>query len=167
MLQPRFWMRGGGSPLAALAALFTTLCCVGFPALVGLLSALGAGFLLNDRYLEPLLAATLLLTLLIVGLHLRRHHQPGPIIISLVAAGSTFFAIYGTTVLPHASGGDHMADGMAASPAWNLGLSYGAILVLLGAQVWDLWLYRRCASKATPVSAYSSSALRERRKEGV
>jgi hypothetical protein len=58
MLQRRFWMRGGGSPLAALAALFTTLCCLGFPALVGLLSALGAGFLLNDRYLEPLLAAT-------------------------------------------------------------------------------------------------------------
>jgi hypothetical protein len=167
MLQRRFWMRGGGSPLAALAALFTTLCCVGFPALVGFLSALGAGFLLKDRYLEPLLAATLLLTLLIVGLHVRRHHQPGPFILSLVAAGSTFFAIYGTTVLPHASGGDHMADGMAASPAWSLGLSYGAILVLLGAQVWDLWLYRRCAPKAAPVSAYSSSTLRERRKEGV
>jgi len=23
-------------------------------------------------------------------------------------------------------------------------LAYGAILVLLGAQVWDLWLFRRC-----------------------
>src|SRR2546428_7947482 len=53
MIQRRFWMRGGGSALAALAALFTTLCCLGFPALVGLFSALGAGFLLNDRYLEP------------------------------------------------------------------------------------------------------------------
>ncbi len=53
MRQQRFWMRGGGSGLAALAALVTTLCCLGFPALVGLLSALGAGFLLNDRYLEP------------------------------------------------------------------------------------------------------------------
>ncbi len=60
MLQRRFWMRGGGSPLAALAALFTLLCCLGFPALVGLLSALGAGFLFNDRYLEPLLAGTAL-----------------------------------------------------------------------------------------------------------
>ena len=78
MSQRRFWMRGGGSPLAALAAFVTTLCCVGFPALVGFLSALGAGFLLNDRYLEPGLSAMLLLTLLIVGLHLRRHHQPGP-----------------------------------------------------------------------------------------
>src|SRR6266566_722469 len=82
MNQRQFWMRGGGSPLAALAALFTTLCCLGFPALVGLLSALGAGFLLTDRYLEPLLAATLLLTLVIAGLHLRRHHQPGPFLLS-------------------------------------------------------------------------------------
>ncbi len=167
MFQRRFWMRGGGSPLVALAALFTTLCCLGFPALVGVLSALGAGFLLNDRYLEPGLSATLLLTLLIAGLHLRRHHQPGPFILSLVAAGSTFFAIYGIGLLPHASGGDHMADGMAATPTWSPGLSYGAILVLLGAQVWDLWLYRRCAPKSAPVPTYSPSALRESRKEGI
>ena len=167
MLQPRFWMRGGGSPLAALAALFTTLCCLGFPALVGFLSALGAGFLLNDRYLEPLLASTLLLTLLIVGLHLRRHHQPGPFLLSIVAAGGVFFAIYGIGLLPQTSGGDHMADGMAASPAWSPFLAYGAILVLLGAQVWDLWLYRRCAPKAAPVLTHTPSAFRERRKEGV
>jgi hypothetical protein len=167
MLQRRFWMRGGRNPLAALAALFTTLCCLGFPALVGLLSALGAGFLLNDRYLEPLLAGTLLLTLLIAGLHLQRHHQPGSFVLSLVAAGSVFFAIYGIGLLPHAPGGEHMADGMAATPTWSPFLAYGAILVLLGAQVWDLWLYRRCAPKSAPVPTYSPSALRERRKEGV
>src|SRR5438128_7476368 len=98
MIQRRSWMRGGGSPLAALAALFTMLCCVGFPALIGLLSALGAGFLLKDRYLEPLLAGTLLLTLLIAGLHLWRHHRPGPFLLSLVAARSAFFPIYGIVV---------------------------------------------------------------------
>ena len=167
MFQRRFWMHGGGSPLAALAALFTTLCCLGLPALVGLLSALGAGFLLNDRYLEPLLAGTLLLTLLIAGLHLRRRHQPGPFLLSLVAAGSVFFAIYGIGLLPQTSGGDHMADGMAATPTWSPFLAYGAILVLLGAQVWDLWLYRRCAPTAAPVLTHSPSAFRERRKEGV
>jgi len=96
-------MRGGGSPLAALAALFTTLCCLGFPALVGFLSALGAGFLLTDRYLEPLLAAALLLTLLIAGLHVRLHHQPGPFILSALAAGSVFFAIYGRWIAPACS----------------------------------------------------------------
>jgi len=167
MFQRRFWMCGGGSPLVALAALFPTLCCLGFPALVGFLSALGAGFLLNDRYLEPLLAGTLLLTLLIAGLHLRRHHQPGPFLLSLVAAGSVFFAIYGIGLLPHASGGDHMADGMAAPPTWSPYLAYGAILVLLGTQVWDLWLYRRCVRRATHVSADSTPVLLNTRKEGV
>ena len=151
----------------ALVALFTTLCCLGFPALVGLLSALGAGFLLNDRYLEPGLSGTLLLTLLIAGLHLRRHQQPGPFLLSSVSAGSVFFAIYGIGLLPHALGGDHMADGMAATPTWSPFLAYGAIIVLLGAQVWDLWLYRRCAPKSAPVLTHSPSAFRERRKEGV
>ena len=158
-------MRGGGSPLAALAAFVTTLCCLGFPALVGLLSALGAGFLLNDRYLEPLLAGTLLLTLLIAGLHLQRHHRPGPFLLSLVAAGSVFFAIYGVGLLSHAAGGDHMADGMAAPPTWSPYLAYGAILILLGAQVWDLWLYRRCARRAAPVPPLFASVLLKTRKE--
>jgi len=165
MRQRRFWMRGGGSTLAALAAFVTTLCCLGFPALVGLLSALGAGFLLNDRYLEPLLAGTLLLTLLIAGLHLQRHHRPGPFLLSLVAAGSVFFAIYGVGLLSHAAGGDHMADGMAAPPTWSPYLAYGAILVLLGAQVWDLWLYRRCARRAAPVPPLFASVPLNTRKE--
>src|SRR5260370_4603684 len=135
-------MRGGGGGLDALAALVTELCCLGLPALVGLISALGAGFLLRDSYLEPSLSGTLLLTVLIAGLHLRRHHQPGPFLLSVVAAGSVFFAIYGTTMLPHPPGGDHMADGMAATPTWSPFLAYGSILVLLGAQAWDLRLYR-------------------------
>lgn len=133
MLQRRRWTRGGGSVLTGLLALFTTLCCLGFPALVGVLAAIGAGFLVSDRYLEPLLAATLLLTLLIAGLHLRQHHQPGPFILSALAAASVFFAIYGVGWLPQAPDGDHMADGMAATPIWSPYLAYGAILVLLGA----------------------------------
>ena len=154
MLQRRFWVRGGGSGLPALAALFTTLCCLGFPALVGLISALGAGFFLSDRYLAPLLAGTLLLTLLIAGLHLRQHHQVGPFMLSLVAAGSVYFAIYGVGLLPHA-GGNRMADGMASSPGWSSILAYGAILVLLAAQVWDLWLLRRCNKLTPPVPTFS------------
>jgi hypothetical protein len=145
--------------LTALVALLTTLCCLGFPALIGFLAALGAGFLVNDSYLEPLLAAALLLTLVIAGLHLRRHHRPGPLMLSLVAAGSTFFAIYGIGLLPHATSGDHMADGMAPLPIWSPYLAYGAILVLLGAQVWDLWLVRRCT--------HSLLLSAETRKQGV
>src|SRR6266567_6759293 len=164
MTPRRSWMRGSGS---ALAALVTTLCCLGFPALVVFLSALGAGFLLSDRYLEPLLAGTLLLSFVITVLHLRQHRQSGPFILSFVAAGSVFFAIYGIGLLPHVSGGDHMADGMAATPTWSPFLAYGAILVLLGAQIWDLWLYRRCATKTVPVPTDSTLVSSATRKEGV
>jgi hypothetical protein len=136
MKQQPFVLRGSGSAFAALASFVTTLCCLGFPALVGLLSALGAGFLINDRYLEPLLAGTLLLTLVVVGLHLRRHRQPWPSILSMVSAGSAFFALYGIRWFPHVV--------VPPLPAWSPYLAYGAILVLLGVQVWDLWLYRQC-----------------------
>jgi cytochrome bd-type quinol oxidase subunit 2 len=90
--------------------------------------------LINDRYLEPLLVALLLLTLVIVGLHLRRHHQPWPFILSVVSAGGAFFALYGIRWFPHIV--------VPPLPAWSPYLAYGAILVLLVAQVWDLWLYR-------------------------
>jgi hypothetical protein len=167
MSQRRLWMRGGGSPLAALAALFTTLCCLGFPALVGFLSALGAGFLPTSRYLEPLLATTLLLTLLIAGLHLRRHHQPGPFLLSLVAAGSVFFAIYGTGLLPHASGGDHMADGMAATPAWSPFLAYATILVQASRASLGSPALPPVRAEDRTCPHVLSPALLERRKEGV
>jgi hypothetical protein len=135
MRQPPFVLRGSGSAFAALAAFVTTLCCLGFPSLVGFLSALGAGFLINDRYLEPLLAAMLLLTLVVTGLHLRRHRQPWPGVLSVIAAGSVFFALYGIRWFPQAahtnSMSDHMSDGMVPLPAWSPYLAYGAIVVLL------------------------------------
>jgi len=36
-------------------SLFAALCCLGFPALVSILSAIGLGFLINDHILRPLL----------------------------------------------------------------------------------------------------------------
>jgi MerC mercury resistance protein len=51
---PGFWKRHldkigvGGS-------LFAALCCLGFPAVVAILSAIGLGFLINDDILRPLM----------------------------------------------------------------------------------------------------------------
>jgi mercuric ion transport protein len=54
-------------------ALFAALCCLGFPALVSIVSAIGLGFLINDTILMPLLGISLLVTL--AGLYLGvRHH---------------------------------------------------------------------------------------------
>jgi mercuric ion transport protein len=53
--------------------IFAALCCLGFPALLSILSAVGLGFLINDAILLPLLAFFLIITL--AGLYLGiRHH---------------------------------------------------------------------------------------------
>jgi uncharacterized RDD family membrane protein YckC len=36
-------------------SLFAALCCLGFPALVSILSAIGLGFLINDDILRPMM----------------------------------------------------------------------------------------------------------------
>ena len=54
-------------------SLFAALCCLGFPALLAILSAVGLGFLVNDAVLIPLLVLFLSVTLW--GLYLgKRHH---------------------------------------------------------------------------------------------
>ena len=54
--------------------IFAALCCLGFPALISIVSAIGIGFLINDAILVPLLVVFLLVTL--IGLYLGiRHHR--------------------------------------------------------------------------------------------
>ncbi len=54
-------------------SIFAALCCLGFPALLSILGAVGLGFLINDAILFPLLAFFLIVTL--AGLYLGiRHH---------------------------------------------------------------------------------------------
>lgn len=67
-----FWKRHldkfglGGTVLAA-------LCCLGFPALLSLLAAIGLGFLINDAILLPLLGVFVAVTLAGLWLGIRKH----------------------------------------------------------------------------------------------
>ena len=75
-----FWKRNldkigiGGSVFAA-------LCCLGFPALLSILSAIGLGFIVNDTILIPLLLLFLAVTLLGLYLGTRHHHEPWALIL--------------------------------------------------------------------------------------
>lgn len=40
---------------------FAIPCCIGIPALIVFLSAIGAGFLINERFMLPLVIGSLLL----------------------------------------------------------------------------------------------------------
>lgn len=76
-------------------SLFAALCCLGFPALVSLLSAIGLGFLVNDAILIPLLI--LFLGATIAGLYsgVRHHHRWAALIVGAASAAITavFIAI--------------------------------------------------------------------------
>jgi mercuric ion transport protein len=75
-----FWKRNldkigiGGS-------IFAALCCLGFPALLSILSAIGLGFIVNDTILIPLLLLFLAVTLLGLYLGTRHHHEPWALIL--------------------------------------------------------------------------------------
>lgn len=68
-----FWRRNADK-IGAGGATFAALCCLGFPALLAIMSSIGLGFLINDAVLLPLLGVSLLITLW--GLYNgTRHHQ--------------------------------------------------------------------------------------------
>ncbi len=61
-----------------LGSIFASLCCLGFAPLLGVLSAIGLGFLVNDLILVPLL--TFFLAITTVGTSTRRKaaREEGP-----------------------------------------------------------------------------------------
>jgi len=111
--------------VGAVAAAFTTLCCLGFAAALSLASAVGATFLTKDATLKPLLVATIILTLVGSALTYRRHHNLLPLILTALAGAWVFLFIF--------------TIGGAPRPVVWAGLA-----VFLGVQVWDLILVRRC-----------------------
>ena len=58
-------------------SLFAALCCLGFPALVSILSAIGLGFLIDDDILRPLLIVFLMVA--VVGLAPRQASSCKPV----------------------------------------------------------------------------------------
>lgn len=77
-------------------SLFAALCCLGFPALLSILSAIGLGFLINDAILLPLLVVFLALTLYGLYRGYQRHRKPGAV---MLGAGSAvalliFFLVF-------------------------------------------------------------------------
>lgn len=75
-------------------SVFAALCCLGFPALLSILSAIGLGFLINDAVLLPLLALFLLVTLAGLYLGVRHHGSWFPFVVGLISAASVFIFIF-------------------------------------------------------------------------
>jgi hypothetical protein len=76
--------------ISVLGSIVTVLCCLGFGPLLAALSAIGAGFLVNDRVLAPLLAVFLLLGAVGLVISLRKHHRWTALIVHAVSSVVVF-----------------------------------------------------------------------------
>ncbi len=115
-------------------SLIAAACCLGLPFIIAGVTALGAGFLIQDRYLLPLLAVFLLISIGGTALSVKRHGQKAPVIVSIAGAGLTF-------------------GGLFLHPA----VAYLGIAVLLLASILDLRA-RRSSVCEVPKSAIGASA---------
>jgi len=75
-------------------SLFAALCCLGFPALLSILSAIGLGFLINDDILRPLMIGFLLVAIWGLALGMRHHGSPWALIVGILSAVTLYVFIY-------------------------------------------------------------------------
>lgn len=116
------WLRAlAVVPGAALALLPVAHCPACLGAYFAVLSALGLGFLVNERVLAPLIGVFLVLGLGTVAWSTRSHRHPGPLIITTIGS---LAVVLGRLV-------------------WNVpAVLYGGVALLIGAALWNLWLKR-------------------------
>ena len=74
-------------------SLFAALCCLGYPALLAIVSAVGLRFLVHDAVLIPMLVAFLALTLYGLYVGMRRHGNGLALGVGAAAALVSFASI--------------------------------------------------------------------------
>lgn len=119
-----------GSQIGAAVA---AACCLGIPAVLAAVGAVGLGFLIRDAYLFPLFVGFETVSLWLLFRSARRHAYLAPFWIGL-AGGIT-----------GAAGLWLLVTGLYPMPA----LVYGGLGVLVASSVWDVLRARKAAAYAT------------------
>lgn len=88
-----FWSRHLDK-FGLVGSLVAALCCLGVPAVLAVVSAVGLGFLINDATLLPLLVVFGAILLLGLALGMRHHRSPWAFLLGLVSAFATIFFIF-------------------------------------------------------------------------
>ncbi len=104
-------------------------CCIGLPAIVSIVAALGLGFLIQDAILRPLMLVFLAVTLIGLLLNFRVHRRFWPVAIAL-CSGVTAYVF---TFVHH-----------------YVALAYLGIAGLIFASVLNVLMRRRCAPARRP-----------------
>ena len=88
-----FWKRHLDK-LGVGGTIFTALCCLGFPALLSVLSVVGLGFLINDAILLPLLVVFLAVTLVGLWSGMRHHRSRLAFVVGSASAAALLVFIF-------------------------------------------------------------------------
>jgi hypothetical protein len=95
-------------------------CCLGFAPFIAALSAIGAGFLVNDLVLIPLFLVFLGITIWALWTSRKRHDHAGPFALGAIGALVAFAALW-----------------------FFAPVSYAGLAALVAASVWDIVLLHR------------------------
>lgn len=74
-------------------SVIAALCCLGTPAMLSIVAAMGLGFLISDAILLPLLATFLLVTLWGLALGRKRHGRIGALFLGAASALLLFVSV--------------------------------------------------------------------------
>jgi mercuric ion transport protein len=88
-----FWSRNLDK-LGVTGSLIAALCCLGVPAVIGVASALGLGFLINDATLLPILIISLVVLLWGLWLGLKRHRNPLALVVGVASSVISIFFLF-------------------------------------------------------------------------
>jgi mercuric ion transport protein len=119
--RPVFWKKHADK-IGVAGSILAALGCLGFPAVLSILGAIGLGFLVNDAILIPLLALFLIVTLAGLFLGVRHHKRWLPFVVGAASAMLLFVSI----VVAH-----------------NKSLAYLGLAGLIAASILNVWLRMR------------------------
>lgn len=128
-----------------LGAGIAAACCLGIPAVLATMGAVGLGFLINDAYLFPMFAGFVTMSLWFLFRAARRHGSLVPFWVGLAGgvAGIAGLWLFVTGLYP-----------VPASV-------YGGLGVLVAGSIWDVWRGRAVARCATEHASASQTPSQE------
>lgn len=80
--------RQGSGSVGVVGTILALLGCLGFPAVIGLLSVIGARWILEPHYLLPILAVGIACGLGSLFVSFRRHRHPLPLVLGVVGGAA-------------------------------------------------------------------------------
>jgi len=117
--------------IGPLGSIFAALCCIGTPGLLAFLTAIGAGFLLTDLILLPLLILFLGVSMAGLFYSYKSHNNRWPMVLGGISCFLILFFAYG----------------------WFIKfMVYAGLAALVGASVWNIFLQRRGNKKVQMLS---------------